>query len=413
MGLFDLFPFSKGGGAVTETTIGTNIPTYDSTKDSINLQVKSLLYLFKRLKINKLAPFLNRENNYELKYFGNTTINDINPMYKKLDKIYDLENFLQILIYQDEYRILVDFIKNKFRSLCFMTEYPYGKVLESTSSPTTNNFPQFVDDDDSCKNFKFVLFPLKNVTIEQMIQILTKSDIYIEHKNVSSSKRYSIAMESINDVLNLNGQQSKNGTTFDITMNEKNQIVRQYLIKLAIHIQLTRIYQEYIKQHPIVITKDPFMTPPSSPTKKQSLSSISPNKKTPTIRKSMSNLTLNLNGNSNTTSVSYSKAPSIPSSPIKLRSKTSMNKLNSKPSISKMKLEELYNPVASPRGKIKQDKPDYNNGSGKNTSSENYDIDIEIDNKENFRWDVYNKCKLAILEKLKIEKSRIKERLVV
>ncbi|KHC72566.1 Biofilm-induced protein [Candida albicans P75016] len=416
MGLFDLLPFPRGGGVADSTT--TTIPTYDSTKDSINLQVKSLLYLFKRLKIYQLAPFLNRDNNYELKYIGNTTIDNTNPIHIKLDKIYNLERFLQILIYEDEYKILVDFTKNKFRSLCFMTEYPYGKVLVSMA---TDSFPQFIDEDedgDSFENFKFILFPLKNVTIEQMGQLLTKSDIYIEHKNVSTSKRYMIAIESINEVLGFDGNKS-DITIFDITITQKNQIIRQYLIKLAIQVQLTRIYQEYIKQHPIVITGDPFVTPPSSPTKKQSNSSISPMKKIPTLRKSMSNLTLN----GNTSGVNYNKAPSVPSvpsSPTRLRPQKSMSKLNSKPSISKMKLEELYNPVASPRGKIHQEvKPSSIRSNSSNpingVGSEDFDndIDIDIDNKENFRWDVYNKCKLAILEKLKVEKLRIDQKIVV
>ena len=64
----------------------------------------------------------------------------------------------------------------------------------------------------------------------------------------------------------------------------------------------------------------------------------------------MSNLTLN----GNTSGVNYNKAPSVPSvpsSPTRLRPQKSMSKLNSKPSILKMKLEELYNPVASPRGR--------------------------------------------------------------
>ncbi|KHC38279.1 Biofilm-induced protein [Candida albicans P76055] len=416
MGLFDLLPFPRGGGVVDSTT--TTIPTYDSTKDSINLQVKSLLYLFKRLKIYQLAPFLNRDNNYELKYIGNTTIDNTNPIHIKLDKIYNLERFLQILIYEDEYKILVDFTKNKFRSLCFMTEYPYGKVLVSMA---TDSFPQFIDEDedgDSFENFKFILFPLKNVTIEQMGRLLTKSDIYIEHKNVSTSKRYMIAIESINEVLGFDGNKS-DITIFDITITQKNQIIRQYLIKLAIQVQLTRIYQEYIKQHPIVITGDSFVTPPSSPTKKQSISSISPTKKIPTLRKSMSNLTLN----GNTSGVNYNKAPSVPSvhsSPTRLRPQKSMSKLNSKPSISKMKLEELYNPVASPRGKIHQEvKPSSIRSNSSNpingVGSEDFDndIDIDIDNKENFRWDVYNKCKLAILEKLKVEKLRIDQKIVV
>ena len=85
-----------------------------------------------------------------------------------------------------------------------------------------------------------------------------------------------IAIKSINEVLGFDGNKS-DITIFDITITQ-NQIIRQYLIKLAIQVQLTRIYQEYIKQHPIVITGDPFVTPPSSPTKTKYLS-ISPMKK--------------------------------------------------------------------------------------------------------------------------------------
>ena len=77
-----------------------------------------------------------------------------------------------------------------------------------------------------------------------MGRLLTKSDIYIEHKNVSTLKRYMIAIESINEVLGFDGNKS-DITIFDITITQ-NQIIRQYLIKLAIQVQLTRIYQEYI-----------------------------------------------------------------------------------------------------------------------------------------------------------------------
>ena len=62
-----------------------------------------------------------------------------------------------------------------------MTEYPYGKSWCQWRLIVS----QFIDEDedgDSFENFKFILFPLKNVTIEQMGQLLTKSDIYIEHK---------------------------------------------------------------------------------------------------------------------------------------------------------------------------------------------------------------------------------------
>ena len=86
---------------------------------------------------------------------------------------------------------------------------------------------------------------------------------------------------------------------------------------MAIQVQLTRIYQEYIKQHPIVITGDSFVTPPSSPTKNKVFCQFH-QRKNSYIKKSMSNLTLN----GNTSGVNYNKAPSVPSvpsSPTRLR----------------------------------------------------------------------------------------------
>ena len=126
-----------------------------------------------------------------------------------------------------------------------MTEYPYGKVLVSMA---TDSFPQFIDEDedgDSFENFKFILFPLKNVTIEQMGRLLTKSDIYIEHKNVSTLKRYMIAIESINEVLGFDGNKS-DITIFDITITQKpnnKTIFNQIGNSSSIDKNISRIYK--------------------------------------------------------------------------------------------------------------------------------------------------------------------------
>ncbi|RCK67180.1 hypothetical protein Cantr_02667 [Candida viswanathii] len=364
MGLFDLLSFSSPASPT--------IPTYNQNEDSINLQIKSLLYLFKRLKINKLAPFPSISGT--LKHIDSTDDAEGNPTYDKLDKIYDLEKFLEVLLAHDEYRVLVDFIKNKFRAMCMVSEYPVSSSRPSSpakgqSATQPLVFPDFVDYKERSmngKNFRFVLFPLEGISVDKIAQVLTSSDIYVEH-NVSYSKRYSIAVESIRQVI------SSKQTS--ITIDQKNQIIRNYLTKMAFFVQLSRIYQEYTKLHPLVIGSP--VTPSASPTKK-----------TITLRKSMSNLTLN----------KQQQAP--PSSPTKLAHKKSMGRLSTKPSIPKFKLDELYNPVTSPR-KSKPTESDTSSGGDDGVGGS-----TELD-QENVRIDVYEKCKVAIIDKLNQEKSKL------
>lgn len=383
MGFFDLLSFSSSSSSTS--TSSSIIPTYDQNQDSINLQIKSLLYLFKRLQIDKLSTLPNKDGTLRYIAKKNELVIDDDPTFNKLDKIYDVDKFLNILL-NDEYRILVDFIKNKFRSMCMIVEYP-SNLSSRPSSPikgqSTNNptmiFPDFKDYKDrnmNGKNFKFVLFPLNDVSIDKIAQILVNSDIYIEHK-VSYSKRYSIALESIKSVISINQKR--------ITINEKNQIIRNYLIKLSFHVQLLRIYQEYIKLNSLNPTSPlpPSQQPPSSPTKKPI-----------TLRKSMSNLNLN------------KSSPTLQqnTSPTKLSHKKSINQLSKKPSIPRFKLDELYNPVTSPRKPIPVQNNNNNNYNKpeSDSSSSNNDLD-----QENLRVDIYEKCKMAILDKLNHEKSKL------
>ncbi|KAI5955883.1 hypothetical protein KGF54_001385 [Candida jiufengensis] len=399
MGIFDVLTSSS-------TTDSTSIPTFDQSTDSINLQIKSLLYLFKRLKINKISPIVKNGN---LSYIDSKLINSTDPIFAKLDKTYNLQYFQDEVLLNDEYRIIVDYIKNKFRSTCFISGKPTnlsrpGSPVKNQSTNVQDNedlyndYPPFVDyKERRIKNYKFIYFPLKNQSMESIANILSSSDLYVEH-SISFLKRYNIALESITKIL----KHTKKDVKFDLTIEEKQKIILTYLKSLSFYVQLMRIYEEYTKLHPLVFSLEhsvsklsvksdspssPNQSPSSSPTKsKPSTSSLYPY-------------------SASSTSLSSSMMASPTKSPPKLAHRKSTNLLKSKPSISKLKLEELYNPVVAPptsNNSLAKYKNDDDNKSGSGTLSE------EVEGKEILRLDVYEKCKNAINEKINNERRKIK-----
>ncbi|KAL6452126.1 hypothetical protein SBY92_001382 [Candida maltosa Xu316] len=372
MGIFDILQF--------QTPAKQSIPTYDPTIDSTNLQVKSLQYIFKRYRINNLSSFLTKDNH--LQYTTNTKIDlENDPMISKLDQVYDVNGFMRMYL-GDEYRILVDFMKNKFRSMCILSSLPDfqsrpGSPVKGKSSNGSNCGLELRDyKDRSVSGFRFVVMELQMTNRERIVEVLTSSDIYMEH-NVEYAKKYSIAVESVNKVLEED--------RFDVSIPQKNEIVRNYLTGLAFYVQLMRIYEEYNKQHPLVYNNS--ASNPSSPTKIKSL------------RKTMSGLSLNKQNEptSPTKPVSISR----PSSPVKYSRPPSPTKtLSKKPSVSKLKLEELYNPVANPRKLNIIQSP-----SEQQQPSQD---DHNMEESRVIRADVYEKCKAAIIQKLKIEKTKLR-----
>lgn len=366
MGLFNVFI----------SLDSTCIPTFDPSIDSINLQVKSLLYLFKRLRINKLAPLV---KNGKFAYTDSLVINN-DPTFAKLDKTYNVTKFEEILL-DDEYRVLVDFIKNKFRSMCFIDGVPENLSLpgsptrdQSTSAVLDNDddFPPFLDyKERKSKLFKFKLFSItQQHTTESIASILSGSNIYIEHK-VPFLKRYNIALTAITKVI------GKSSTTkFTISQDEKLKIIRNYLTLLAIHVQVMRIYDEYTKLHPLVAT--------------------------PTDSLSHSTSKLSLNEPSLASFPMKAQLKSPTKSPTKLARRESQPLLRTKPSILKLRLEELYNPITSPPQLQYGDKTSSNgSGSGSVTLSE------DVEGKEILRLDVYERCKVAVNEKVKSERKKL------
>lgn len=400
-----------------------SIPKFDQGEnhDSIDLQVKSLLYLFKRLKIHKLSSFLDRDTN-TLKYVDNSSIED-ELIFQKLDQMYNTKGFID-KITQDEYRIMVDFTKNKFRSWCFLSSLPSenlsrsiksksqnGSNLEtsvgsaiklnseaSLKSDVENQFPNFVDNrDQKVSKFNFILFPL-STSIDLMANILAQSDIYCEHfQTIDYQKRLDYALAGISRVIHDHRLDNKSKPIL-INENEKQLIIQNYLHKLAFDIQVNRIYNEHLKisspTKPIVDsgftstprllkkksqslfelqspTKSKELRPPSSPTK-ETRPSIASRPSSPTKESRSSTAT------SPTKESRPSTPVSRPASPVKV--------LRSKPSISKLQFEEMHISVTSSRIS------DSSDSSGR--------IYIE-------RPDIYEKCKIAINHRLKLEKSKV------
>ncbi|KAG2734823.1 hypothetical protein G9P44_002829 [Scheffersomyces stipitis] len=405
----------------------------DENHDSIDLQIKSLLYLFKRCQIAKLAHFLNSDGSFRYNESGSGSVNfgqEESTYYQKLDQVYNIEGFKHSLI-KDEYRVMVDFCKNKFRSFCIVSDLPSANLSRPNSpvkgagiNEESGDFPSFRDSKDrKVRHFKFVLLPLEGLTVEFVANTLSGSDIYHEHFSyMDFSSRHQNAIDSIKKVIRDDRIDMKSpAKEFSISENEKAAIIREYLIAVAFNVQVMRIYEEYIKHHPLV--KTPVSTPTRMKTTTTSLSS-SPIKSSSSY-KSLNAPLVSLSLNTSPTKAHLSSSPPKKLSPRKsiadLRSPTRTDQpttpLRSKPSIAKLRLEELYNPVAAPQGSFGLDNP-FVESSKSETSSSTLSETSSIGNEKaqspsrtNFelRMDVYEKCKTAVVDKLKKEKNIISD----
>lgn len=75
------------------------VPNFEQGEnhDSVDLQVKSLLYVFKRLRLNKLSSFLGKDGTtYSFKYVdGDKQLNSdsgVHNYFQKLDAMYNVKN---------------------------------------------------------------------------------------------------------------------------------------------------------------------------------------------------------------------------------------------------------------------------------------------------------------------------------
>lgn len=400
MNIFSLF------GKPSNST--AKIPTFEPGSDSVDLQIKSFLYIFKRLRINKLSPFLNKNGDtYSLKHVNGNKKNDdsieIQNYFQKLDAMYNVEHFKLVMI-NDEYRVTFDFIKNKFRSYCILSNYPSDSLSATTVVPSDKEFPIFQDyKNREIKNYRFSLMPLKNISIEFISNTLTMSDIYIEHHfRIDFDTRYQYAIESIDKVLKFGKTRPSRTNLINITEHDKSLIIRLYLTKMAFNVQLNRIYEEYVKHS----SKTPGNSSPVKYNPKGSLTHSS----------SFSNLLQPSNTKLNNPKTNLSLSPRKSTIDMKRsRSPSPTKSLKSKPSVSKLKMNQLYNspsPAPSPTPFAvheSMETPRSDTSSNTSLGPDNVigspkklpDIPIEL------RLDIWDKCKFAINDKLEREREKL------
>lgn len=231
-------PFYESNSS-THTPIlkSVNTPYYlqGENEDSIVLQIKSLTYVFHRYQIANLKPFLRQNtdiNDYDFDYIHpdqqpkklkGSNKNGI-LMNERLDEVYNIAQFKKQLI-NDPYRILIDYSKNKFRSLLILSEDP--KKYNFNEIPTLNN-----------SNFKFLVLEPNASHAEYTDVLVYKSGIYSEHR-VNDKIKIQILDNIISKKL------KDPGLSFN--KDDKAFIIKSYVEKLAFYVQTQRIYKSSLK----------------------------------------------------------------------------------------------------------------------------------------------------------------------
>lgn len=374
MGLFDFL-----GSSVAPVSVPTFVQ--GSGRDSTDLQIRSLLYLFKRLRINRLALF---PNGNSLKYADGKLWDDVlsgtDMNISKLDGMYNLAAF-EMLLLRDQHRVLIDFPKNKFRMLCVLSEYPsanFSRPLSPTkfgaaSEEMDGGFPVFKDyKERKVLKFCFSILPVDaSLKCKQVASELANSFLYFEHfPYVSLLARYHIARKAIGAVLGT----ATDDVTISLSEESKAEILFQYLTELAFTVQVIRMYDQYIKME----------QRPSSPTKLRSVKSSTTLPQSPTRV------------------IQPTPPNQRPMSPKKSLANLRGPLLTSRPSISNFSANELYNPVASPPS------PEKSRASGSgfgefSTSSLSYS---SLYGRE-VRSEIWEKAQNSIREKLSRELKEI------
>ena len=249
---------NKKSSSPTTTIVYKNInkPNYiqGENEDSIPLQIKSLTYLFHRFKFYNLKPLLikkivenddNDEENiiYDFDYFNidDNNNNNKDPSYnilinEKLDSIYNIHYFKNQFL-NDPYKILVDYNKNKFRSLLILS-----------NEPSTNNI-NYQNQIPINSNFKFLILNPINSINNYIDIIINNSNIYIEHK-VNKKIKIEILKKIIKKQLKKIDIDTNidDSTIINFSKDDRAIIISTYVQKLAFHIQVQRLYKATLKK---------------------------------------------------------------------------------------------------------------------------------------------------------------------
>jgi hypothetical protein len=239
-----LWPLSNLTGPVM------TIPSYlqGEQEDQIDLQIKSLMYMFKRCGIANSKPFadfvdsdLKRPNPMygnlsKLKSSGNLrnqfqleqsleVSGGMSPMDRqKLDIMYNKSQFERLIVH-DEHRVLIDWIKNRFRSLCILSDDP----KEIARLPS---FGEYSD------KYCFVVLPADSPD-EVYIEVLVNSSLYCEHPMPVNVKTRLASTA-------LDVARSKFGTHV-LDKDARALAIKHYLHTLAIEVQVERLYRGSIR----------------------------------------------------------------------------------------------------------------------------------------------------------------------
>lgn len=176
------------------------IPQYDIS-DGVDLQVKAMLYIFKRFAIAKSSDKLERHS-----------LEGISPEdTENLDKLYNIVRFEDV-VFNDAHRVLVDWPKNRFRAMLILAHMPQMEHL-----------PQLGE-----SHYRFTILEA-DASSDEYIRTLSRSDIYIEH-NLPLEIRQEIAASVVRKLNpdNLEGRQAA---------------ILEYLHLVATEIQVARIYK--------------------------------------------------------------------------------------------------------------------------------------------------------------------------
>lgn len=223
----------NSGHSVANTTAtakfnALNIPNFRSgeNEDSLDLQVKSLRYVFYRLDLPSISPFLlwdDLNGEYKLEYYHSFNQQKSNVlMTPKLDKVYNIDGFKSQLI-NDPHRVLVDWSKNKARSMFILSGEPQSVSLPDLETP----------------NFKFVKLLADSSDKVYIDTLVNQSGLYAEHK-VHIKVRTQCAIKTLN-------KQRQRCNNEQFTNDDRSEIIDGYLNRLAIHVQVNRLYNAKLR----------------------------------------------------------------------------------------------------------------------------------------------------------------------
>lgn len=168
---------------------------------------------------------------------------------EKLDVMYSKAEFEKVMK-KDEHRVLIDWRKNKFRSMCLLSGKPSSSVL-----------PKF-----PLKNYSFTILPAQSSEITY-ITTLSDSNLYMEHY-VSKETRRRLAKEALDLV------KKTTTSTAAFSKNDRAMVIITYLRKLSVEVQVDRLYKSLYRERIKAENrpKNPLSIPEASVPKKLTVS---------------------------------------------------------------------------------------------------------------------------------------------